>query len=77
MKLCVIIPAYNEEETIGRVIAGIKKKVPRAQIIVVDDGSVDGTYEKAQIKNVIVCRHLINRGLGASLGTGIMCALDR
>ena len=39
----VIIPAYNEEKTIGTVIEKVQHSVPAADIVVVDDGSVDGT----------------------------------
>ncbi len=76
MRLIVVIPAYNEEETLKRVLDSVKKAVPSIPIIVVDDGSRDRTYEVAVAEKVIVCRHLINRGLGASLATGITCALE-
>lgn len=76
MHLIVVIPAYNEEETLKKVIDSVKKAVPSAGIVVVDDGSKDRTYGIAVAEKVIVCRHLINRGLGASLATGITCALE-
>jgi len=76
MRLLVVIPAYNEEETLKRVLESVKKAAPSAGIVVVDDGSRDRTYEIALSEDAIVCRHLINRGLGASLATGITCALD-
>jgi glycosyltransferase involved in cell wall biosynthesis len=47
------------------------------EIIVVDDGSSDQTGEIARSKNAVVMRHLINRGLGGALGTGIEAALQR
>lgn len=74
-KLFVVVPAYNEGETIGRVLAGIMRTVPEAGIIVVDDGSRDNTREVAEKEGAAVCTHIINRGLGAALGTGIRCAL--
>lgn len=73
MKLVVIIPAYNEEKKIGQVIDGVKEYTN--SIIVVDDGSQDKTSKIALEKGVKVYRHLINRGLGATLGTGIRAAL--
>ncbi len=76
MRLFIVIPAYNEEETIERAIEGVRKTVPSAGIIVVDDGSKDNTYDIALNEKVTVCRHLINRGLGAALATGITCALE-
>lgn len=73
MKTVVIIPAYNEEKNIGRVIQGVKKYTQN--IIVVDDGSKDKTYQIALEKGAKVFHHLINRGLGGALGTGIKAAL--
>ena len=76
MHLIVVIPAYNEEETLKKVLDSVKKAAPSAGIVVVDDGSKDRTYSIAAAEKAIVCRHLINRGLGASLATGITCALE-
>lgn len=75
-KLYVVVPAYNEEETIGRVLSGVKKAAPEARVIVVDDGSRDKTGAAARKHGAEVCTHIINRGLGAALGTGIDCALQ-
>ncbi len=72
-KIYCIIPAYNEERTIGGVINGVKKYVNKA--IVVDDGSRDRTYELAKAQNATVLRHIINRGQGAALQTGMEYAL--
>src|SRR3989344_7649026 len=72
-KIFVVIPAYNEEDSIGRVIDGLKKEGYK-NIIVVDDGSKDSTYGIANSKNIHVYRHNINRGLGGALGTGIEAA---
>ncbi|MEK7625015.1 MAG: glycosyltransferase family 2 protein [Patescibacteria group bacterium] len=65
----VIIPAYNEEKIIGRVIRGLFEQGLK-DIIVVDDGSADGTAAEAAATGVIVLRHEINRGQGAALETG-------
>ena len=72
MKLLIGIPAYNEERAIGFVINSLPKKLPgvtKIKTIVVDDGSSDNTMTLAQKKGVTVARHLLNRGLGASLKT--------
>ena len=74
MKLIIIIPAYNEERTIKEVIKRLKEKGYN-DIIVVDDGSKDKTYELASKEKVKVYRHMINRGLGGALNTGITAAL--
>jgi glycosyltransferase involved in cell wall biosynthesis len=77
-RLTIIIPAYNEENSIGTVIAAILAQ-PQSQnwaVLVVDDGSTDGTHAIAQSfqPRVQVMRHPSNRGYGASLKTGILAA---
>ncbi len=66
----IIIPAYNEGQVIGSVIDGIKKEGFK-NIIVVDDGSTDNTSEIAKRKGCIVLKHIINRGKGAAIKTGL------
>ncbi len=70
----VVIPAYNEEKAIGDTLNNLKNHGYN-NIIVVDDGSVDKTYDIAKNSGAVVCKHIINRGLGGALGTGIKCAL--
>jgi len=70
----VVVPAYNEEKMIGNTLRKLKNEGYK-NIIVVDDGSRDDTYNIAKEEGAIVCRHIINRGLGGALGTGIKCAL--
>lgn len=74
MNIIVIIPALNEEQSIGSVLHELRKRYQN--IIVVDDGSDDRTSEISEKAGVTVLRHLINRGQGASLKTGITKALD-
>jgi glycosyltransferase involved in cell wall biosynthesis len=69
-KIFIVIPAYNEEKVIGKVIADIKKEGYR-NIIVVDDGSTDKTEEVAKKKGATVLRHILNRGKGAAAKTGL------
>ena len=68
-----IIPAYNEATTLAEVIKHTKPFVD--EIIVVNDGSTDRTLEIAQEAGVVVISHQINRGLGASIGTGFAAAI--
>jgi len=75
IKIMVIIPAYNEEKIIQKVIRDVKKYIEN--IIVVDDGSTDNTLEMAKNEKIIVYHHIINRGLGGALSTGIRAALLR
>ncbi len=65
----VIVPAYNEEKKIGRVISGLFSQGFK-NIVVVDDGSSDDTFGVAKSAGAIVLRHEINRGQGAALQTG-------
>jgi len=75
MKLFLVIPAFNEEKSISKVIKGLRRKGYK-NIIVVDDASRDNTYKIAKNGHVTVLRHRINRGLGGALGTGIQAALQ-
>ena len=69
-----IIPAYNESEAVGGVIRAIKKEKIIRHVIVVDDGSSDGTSHMAKVSGAKVVRHSKNRGLGATLETGFRAA---
>jgi len=75
MDLSVIVPVLNEERSIVSVLNSIKQTMGSCEhsyeIIVVDDGSTDKTYELAVSQGVKVIRHTNNRGYGASLKTGI------
>jgi glycosyltransferase involved in cell wall biosynthesis len=74
-KLFIVIPAYNEEKYIGKVIDDLRAE-GYSNIIVVDDGSKDRTAEVAEKKKVFLFRHIINRGLGGALGTGLDAAYN-
>lgn len=74
-KIFIVIAAYNEGNSIAKVIGDLKSKGYR-NIVVVDDGSRDNTYESARSAGAIVLRHIINRGQGAGLKTGIDHALQ-
>jgi hypothetical protein len=69
-RLLVLIPAYNEEENLARVIIGVRNTVPQADVLVVDDCSRDDTGRVAREAGAIVVRHPINLGYGAGLLTG-------
>ena len=74
--LWIIVPAYNESERIERTLIGLKAAGYR-NIIVVDDGSTDNTSISASKCDVWILRHLINRGQGAALATGISFAKSK
>jgi hypothetical protein len=71
-KVAVVVPAYNEAESVGDVVRQIPKEVcgETTSVLVVDDGSRDDTSEEAAKAGAIVARHVINRGGGAALRTG-------
>lgn len=79
--LSVIIPAYREYAVVGEVVAGVAKACSSLgcdyEIIVVDDGSNDGTGEAAKRAGATVLTHPYNKGYGASLKTGIRAAQHR
>jgi len=68
-----VVPAYNESEMVGLVVEQVRRNWP--EVVVVDDGSADDTAAKAAGAGAIVLQHLINRGQGAALKTGIDYAL--
>ncbi|MBT6774359.1 glycosyltransferase family 2 protein [Candidatus Woesearchaeota archaeon] len=71
----VVIPAHNEENNVVEVINKVKSYVNN--IIVVDDGSTDNTYDKAKEKDITVLKHEVNLGKGAALKTGCDFALKQ
>lgn len=72
----IVIPAYNEGQVIFNVINKIKH-LGYKKIIVVDDGSNDNTYEQAKKAKVIMLRHMLNRGKGAAVKTGLEAAKQK
>jgi glycosyltransferase involved in cell wall biosynthesis len=79
MKLLVQIPAFDEEDTLGAVIDAIPRRIDgidRVEVLVVDDGSADGTLDVARVHGVDhILRHNHNRGLAATFQTGLDAAL--
>ncbi|MBW2466554.1 MAG: glycosyltransferase family 2 protein [Deltaproteobacteria bacterium] len=72
-QLSIVIPVYNERETIHDIIAAVEATSHRKEIIVVDDGSTDGTRDilkSMKQENLKVIMHDRNQGKGAALQTG-------
>lgn len=68
MKVCVLIPAYNEETTIAPLVQEIRKN--GFEVIVVEDGSTDNTALRAKESQALVLSHPRNLGKGQALRTG-------
>ena len=73
-KILIIIPAYNEELSIGKVITEIKTKNKEVDILVVNDGSTDNTFNEACKYGVMVIDLPCNLGIGGAMQTGYMYA---
>ena len=73
-EVSIIIPAYNEAQTIGKVISDIRALRPDFEIIVIDDGSSDGTGTVASDEGAMVYKHPYNIGNGAAIKSGIRIA---
>lgn len=71
----IVIAAYNEGPCIEDVVRDVRGEYPN--VVVVDDGSTDDTFEAARGSATYVLRHPLNRGQGAALQTGIEFALSR
>ncbi|MFI5370936.1 MAG: glycosyltransferase family 2 protein [Candidatus Eisenbacteria bacterium] len=73
----VIIPAHDEEESLPRTLAEVRATAPDVDVVVVDDGSRDGTFDAARASGVPVLRHAVNLGVGGALQTGFRYAVER
>jgi len=67
----VIVPAFNEEDAIGALVADLQAADAWHEILVIDDGSKDATAERAAAAGARVVRHPYNKGNGAAVKTGI------
>lgn len=75
MNTWVVVPAYNEARVIREVLDQLKRL--HKNIVVVDDASTDGTPKEIRSSQTVLLEHLINRGQGAALKTGIDYALSQ
>jgi len=76
-KILVLIPAFNEAEGIGSVVAKVRQAVVDCDILVVNDGSGDRTAAAAEAAGAIVVSHPYNLGYGVAIQTGYKYALEQ
>lgn len=76
-KVLAIIPAFNEEESIAHVIREISAFAPEIEILVINDGSVDGTIHESVRAGATVLTLPFNAGVGNAMQTGLHYALER
>lgn len=81
MRVTVVVPTFNEADNIETLIRGVRQELPDAQILVVDDGSPDGTADRAEklhevLGNIEVVRRDSKDGLGAAYRAGLRHAID-
>ena len=69
--ISIVIPACNEAAVIGRVVSALRACAPWHEVLVIDDGSTDGTGEAATAAGARVVRHPYNKGNGAAVKTAI------
>lgn len=73
-RVCVVVPAFNELRSIEAVVHDIRQQVPGAHVVVVDDGSADGTGAAAKRAGASVVALPVNLGIGAAVQTGYLYA---
>ena len=76
-KILVVVPAYNEEDTIVGVVKNIQSHVPDADILVVNDGSVDRTARRARESGAHVISLPYNMGIGSAVQSGFLFAKEK
>ena len=74
MKICAIIPVYNESKAIGDLVKQVRQQ--QIDVLVVDDGSQDNSADIARNNGAIVLKNITNQGKGASLIQGLNYALN-
>ncbi|OGW35299.1 MAG: glycosyl transferase family 2 [Nitrospirae bacterium GWD2_57_9] len=74
MKTLIIVPAYNEEESLAGVIGDLRRHVPSAEVLVVNDGSCDGTGRIARDQGVRCIVLPFNLGIGGAVQAGYLYA---
>jgi glycosyltransferase involved in cell wall biosynthesis len=77
MRVAIVIPAHNEAASLPAVIADVRAQIPEADVVVVDDGSTDGTETVLRALGVDWLRFPFCLGIGTAMRAGMRRALDR
>ena len=77
--LSIVMPVYNEAATVAKIVSFVLAQRPVQELIIIEDGSADGTWERlvalaGKDPRIRLVRHLENRGKGAAIATGIRFA---
>ena len=75
-RVLVIVPAYDEEASLPGTLDELRRVAPAFDVLVVDDGSRDGTARVARARGIAVVRHAVNLGVGGALQTGFRWAVE-
>lgn len=76
-KILAIIPAYNEEGSVGKVVEEVRLNLPHMEVLVVNDGSTDRTAEKARASGATVLDLPFNLGIGGAMQAGYQYAYEK
>jgi hypothetical protein len=76
-RVLAVVPAFEEELSLPGLLDELRAKAPGVDVLVVDDGSRDGTRRVARARGIPVVRHPVNLGVGAALQTGFRYAVER
>jgi glycosyltransferase involved in cell wall biosynthesis len=78
LKICIVIPTYNEAEVIAEVVSGAKKALKASaysgEVVVVNDGSKDNSSAIAKKNGAVIIDHVLNTGQGGAIATGLSYA---
>ncbi len=76
-KALVIIPAFNEEGSVGKVVEEVKTQLPQVDVLVVNDGSTDLTSEIGKSMGAVVLDLPFNLGTGGAMQAGYRYAFEK
>ena len=76
-KILIIIPAYNEEDSVSKVVEDIRNHLPEVDILIVNDGSTDRTSQEGKGSGAIVLDLPFNLGIGGAMQAGYKYAFEK